>query len=283
MHMRISILKLKEMIPGTAPWVGEQADQFKQIPEIAGLWPLVVEVHRQVLEAQIASEASAQIERLTGELEEADEAHDHMIRAIYFSLSAAIDYLLGLNPPRLEEAKRYEAVLSLLLPEGLSWVKKSFAEQSGNAATAVTMLTPELEAVLRKIPLLEASTFHAVQAWGVRGAELGRLERLRSELQAILGAQVNFRQARLEWIRVVQKVLELLEFTRVPKAQVTALRQPMLDLIRKAEGRAAARVDRKTAGQDANTPDAPNAPDAETPDAETPVSTPEAEATSSRS
>jgi len=245
--MNLKILASREMVTLTDAWTEAQRPVFESIPEIKALYPKVVKVHVEVLHLKQEADAEEQIARLTEELEQLDDQHDQLIRALWGVLTANIEHLQALQPPRTEQAEHLRSVRDRLLPERLSHVMKSYLEESGFAAQSLAQLSASFRETLGAVPMFSGdSALELVLRWVEVGSRLGDAARRRGQLKTVSADAPSDFQCRVAWSQVVQRVLDLLEISDAPAASIAAIRNPVVEAVAAAERRAKERT-RETA------------------------------------
>jgi hypothetical protein len=260
--MNSRLFVLSELLPLTGAWVGDQRGIFLSIQEIAGLMPQVEEKHQAGLRVQEVTAAAELSAELTQALLQTDILHDRAIRAVYFGLTANIEDLRSLEPPRDEEANQLEQLRDRLLPDRLDFVQRSYPEETGNAARMLEQLTPRMRELLRSIPMKQGTLLDSVLRWGALGARLGDLERQRSLVVTTPPDQPSEYEARLALAQVIDLVLTVLTMSKAPAASIAAIRNPVLEAIGAAERRAASTVKSGTAATSGSTAAAASSPNA---------------------
>ncbi|MEO7327394.1 MAG: hypothetical protein ABI193_02370 [Minicystis sp.] len=263
-------LNIDEMVALIAPWVtnAKRKATFLSIPEIAGLHPKVAEVHDELLGAQPAPEqVSPALQKIIDEADAADALHDPLARAVSAGIEHDRAQCLAAEPPDTARAKQAEEVLAKLFPNGMSIINASLLAESGNTARIAALLKvePAIGAFLQAIPVRGQTTLLATtQRWIAAGKTLGKLQRLREELEAMEAtapsgkAPINVVRGR--WIRVVSLVLSNLELSDASAESIELIRGP----VNKASERAAKRYggEEDAAGGDGDATGKPGAPPA---------------------
>lgn len=243
-------LNVDEMVGLCAPWVtnAKRKAVFLSIAEIAPFHPRVVAVHTELLAVRPASEAqSVELRKLLAAEAVVDTRHDHLARAASSGIDADRAHCLAADPPESERAERADAIQRKLFPTGLNIVNASPLAESGNTARVAKLLEdePEVGAFLKTIPVrgTKQSLLDTVQRWIAAGAELGKLERKREELEAKLSTKpadsATVTALRGRWIRLVTLVLNNLEVSEADPEAIETIRGPVL----KASDRAGKRYE----------------------------------------
>jgi len=258
-------LNIDEMVALSAPWVEEPKRKalFLSIPEIAALHAKVTQVYTELLSARPASqEPSPELRKLLEQSAALDLRHDHLARAVSMGIDADRALCLGASPPDTARANQCDEVSAKLLPNGLAIVNASLLAEAGNSARVTELLQdePAVAAFLKAIPVRgKATLLDVTQTWLDVGAELGKLERTREELEAKAATKPAGKAAlaslRGRWIRLVSQVLSNLELSEAPAEAIETIRRPVL----KASERAAKRYAGGAGGAGDEGPAAPAA------------------------
>lgn len=205
------------------------------IPATAALLPELDSAHRSLLSTQVKPEAQTRLAGIIMAERGLDVRHDDVIRG----LSGLLTSLAYLTPdPDL--AARVLHVLSVLLPDGLDAVTKSYREEAGQAALLESRLAPADVTLLKRIKILEGTAFDAVQEWISVGAQLGRLEDERGDLPETSGpAPADVVTARNRWIRTVNAMRSVLDLVSADHPDVVKILGRITEAERKADRRIA--------------------------------------------
>ncbi len=207
--------------------------------------PKVVQLHGDLLAVRPAESAlSPALRKVVEEAAAVGKRHDPLARAVAADIEADRQHCLGAAPPDLDRARQCEEVSAKLFPNGLKIVSASLLAEAGNTARVEKLLQdePAISAFLQAIPVRGKRTLlDTTQRWIAAGAELGRLEHAREELEAKVVAKPVGRAAmntlRGRWIRLVSLILSTLEVSEAPAEAIETIRGPVL----KASERAARR------------------------------------------
>jgi hypothetical protein len=252
-------LNIDEMVGVIAPWVIDPKRKalFLSIPEIAAQHSKVIEAHTDLLAARPATTAmSPELRQVTDAEAVVDDRHDHLARAIHVAINADAELGLAGDPPDKTRSVLAEEIDAKLFPTGLNITNASFLAESGNTARVAQLLKaePAIAAFLKSIPMRGKTTLLAMtEHWIETGAELGKLERKREELEAqeatkpVDKAKLN--SIRGKTIRLLSLVQANLEESSAPPVAIETIRGP----ITKASERAAKRYATTPEGTDGGT------------------------------
>lgn len=276
-------MTLAEMTFCSAQMVEKTArrDVFLSIPEIAPLHPQLVKVHDGIVAAQpVDAGASPALLAITAQEAQVDVRHDQWARASVSSLDNEREHSLAADEPDESRAAMCDRVRSQLFPEGLAFIRGSYAAEAGTTARAARLLEeqPEIGKFLRTIqvpgkkPVSKAhpggkvTLYDTVQAWIATGRELQKLEEQR-EAQAAKDTAApsakSISTARANWLRVISAVLANLDISMAPAEAIEAIRGPILAASARAEKRYAGNS--APAGEETPAPEAPRATNGATP------------------
>jgi len=230
-------LEAPEMIALSTDWLGPRRSALSAAPELAALLPRLEEAHHALLRAQKAAPAApdGQTQRLEAEARSLDERHDHAVRALYYAASAAHSYLLSSEDPDPEAVGRLEALLDMILPEGLATTQATYEAEAAMASRAAEAVAsdPEAQKLLREIKLLPRVTgLDLLARWSDLGTRLGSVELKRSSTQH----SSDPIQARNAWLNVVASMLSVLHVARSPELS-RAVNEPLDEACARASRR----------------------------------------------
>ena len=237
--MSLRILSLSQMVTLSAAWMpgGRQHALFMSVPVLAALFPQLEAIHGEAVKQQALSETDLQLADLANELTETDARHDSAVRAMWFCLTGAIEYLNAQGAGHAEEALKLERLRTQLMPDQLVYVRRTYLDEASYATRLSSELTGAVAAILNRIPVLQGTLLDVAKLWIEQGIRLGDLERHRSALQAGAGAQTSDYQVRGAWAELVGQMLSLLMLVHAPPEVVEALRKPVIDAVAAAEER----------------------------------------------
>lgn len=205
------------------------------IPATAALLPELDGAHGTLLAMQVKPEAQTRLAVIIKAQKRLDVRHDDLIRGVS-GLLTSLAYLTQ----DAELAARLLHLQSVLLPDGLDAVTKTYREESGQAALLESRLTPADVTLLKKIKLLEGTAWDAVREWMDVGAQLGALEDERSAIPATTGpAAADVVAARNKWIRTINAIRAVLDLTSSGDAGVVKILNRLAEAERKADHRVA--------------------------------------------
>lgn len=180
--------------------------------------------------------------RLTDQMTHLDARHDAMARGIMRLLEG--EELLAESE---EQAQVFADVRETLFPVGASIVQRSYREQAGTAKRVESRLTDDVRAVLEAIPVGSTTLLEKVQVWLSTAQEIARKEAQRAELtsddneDAVSAGEV--RDARLKWIKAVNSMINMLDFTDINERDRRILLANLNDASSKAARRRRVTID----------------------------------------
>lgn len=206
--MALKRLTTGEMVSLSASWVeSDHVDRkaLAAIPVIASLLPRVDLAHATLLETQTACVAPERLAAIQDEQKRVDARHDDLARGAYY-LPMALAYLVK----NKHLAQSLLELQSVLLPDGLTIVQKSYREEAGQTALLDSRLSPDHIALLKKIKTPEGNLWDAIQEWMNVGAKLGALENERTAPEPAGTSASDVVKARNQWIRTVNAMRSVL-------------------------------------------------------------------------
>ena len=205
------------------------------IPATAALLPELDKAHRSLLSTQIKPEAETRLAAIIKVEKSLDVRHDDLIRGVS-GLLTSLAYLT--RDPALAAGVLH--VLSVLLPDGLDAVTRTYREEAGQAALLESRLSAADIALLKKIKILEGTAWDAVKEWMDVGAKLGALEDERAGLPATSGpSPADVVTARNRWIRTINAMRSVLDLVAADHPGVVKIRGRITEAERKADHRVA--------------------------------------------
>lgn len=205
------------------------------IPATAALLPELDGAHGSLLAMQVKPEAESRLAVIIKAQKILDVRHDDLIRGVS-GLLTSLAYLT--KDPEL--AARFQHLLTVILPDGLDAVTRTYREESGQAALLESRLTPADVALLKKIKILEGTAWDAIKEWMDVGAQLGALEDERSAIPATTGpAAADVVSARNKWIRTINAIRAVLDLTGSSNPGVVKILSRLAEAERKADHRVA--------------------------------------------
>lgn len=236
--MALKRLYTGEMVSLTGPLTkSDHPDRqtLAAIPATAALLPELDGAHDSLLAMQVKPEAQTRLAVIIKLQKQLDVRHDDLIRGV-FSLLDALAYLTK----DAELAARLLHLQSVILPDGIDAVTRTYREESGQAALLESRLAPADVALLKKIKLLEGSAYDAVKEWMDVGEQLGALEDERSAIPATTGpAPADVVTARNTWIRTINAIRGVLDLKSAKEPGVAKLLARFVEAERKADHRVA--------------------------------------------
>ncbi|MDI3284642.1 hypothetical protein [Polyangium sp. 15x6] len=231
------------MISVSAHWLDPQHKPlFLSIPEVAPLIGRVETVHAGLVAARDGDSSASTLRALGDEAESLDDRHDHLSRALFYSMLAAQHYELGKHVPNEAKAEVIESAREALFPERLNIVSASYQAEAGNAAQIAKLAEGELAPVLGAIHVdKDTSAKDVAMQLGDTGKQLGAVENQKpqaaAEAQKNAIAPAEVRKRMRAWAKVAGTILANLDESVAPAAMVDAIRAPLLAAAEKATAR----------------------------------------------
>jgi hypothetical protein len=205
------------------------------IPATAALLPELDSAHGSLLSTQVKPEAETRLAVIIKAEKRLDVRHDDLIRGVS-GLLTSLAYLT--KDPEL--AARVLHVLSVLLPDGLDAVTRTYREESGQASLLESRLSPADVTLLKRIKILEGTAWDAIKEWMDVGAQLGTLEDERAGLPETSGpAPADVVTARNKWIRTINAMRSVLDLVSAGHPGVVKILNRITEAERKADHRVA--------------------------------------------
>jgi hypothetical protein len=253
--MNLNILPINVMLSHSEQWLSNPELRVKIEAHLVGI-ALLVEVGRvhDRLAGQVERRRQLDIAltRLTDLITDFDVDHDDLARAIHFALEALIS--ASRDAARLEGYRRLQ---SLLFPEGLSIVSRSYSYEAGAITALQSRVTEADVAELAGIPVGDATLADWYRSWIGSGQSLGRHVHEREGLYARAGrggsatANVDIRTARLDWVNTVQTFVVALHLMNLDQETRERILSPLDASIAQAlRSRAGDEVPEETPGDE---------------------------------
>ena len=236
--MALKRLYTGEMVSLSGPLTtAAHADRqiLADIPATAALLPELDGAHRSLLVTQVKPEAQTRLAVIIKAQKRLDVRHDDLIRGVS-GLLTALAYLTQ----DADLAARLRLVLSVLLPDGLDAVTRTYREEAGQAALLESRLSPADVTLLKKIKILEGTAWNSIKEWIDVGAQLGALEDERAGLPETSGpAPADVVTARNRWIRTINAMRSVLDLVSADHPGVVKILSRLSEAERKADRRIA--------------------------------------------
>jgi hypothetical protein len=236
--MALKRLYTGEMVSLSAPLTKSDHPDRKilaDIPATAALLPELDGAHGSLLSTQVKPEAETRLAAIIKAEKILDVRHDDLIRGLS-GLLTSLAYLT--QDPALAAGVLH--VQSVLLPDGLDAVIKSYREEAGQAALLESRLSAADIALLKKIKILEGTAWDAIKEWMDVGARLGALEDERAGLPETTGpAPADVVTARNKWIRTINAIRSVLDLVSADHPGVVKILNRLTEAERKADRRIA--------------------------------------------
>jgi hypothetical protein len=236
--MALKRLYTGEMVSLSGPLTkSDHADRLvlASIPATAALLPELDSAHASLLSTQVKPEAETRLAGIIKIEKGLDVRHDDLIRGVS-GLLTALAYLT----PDPDLAARVRHVLSVLLPDGLDAMTKTYREEAGQAALLESRLSAADVTLLKRIKILEGTAWDAIKEWMDVGARLGALEDERAGLPETTGpAPADVVTARNKWIRTINAMRFVLDLVSADHPGVVKILSRLTEAERKADHRIA--------------------------------------------
>ena len=230
----------QEMLATTRPWVnaGHHAHTIlMDRPITAAMMPEVIRCH-ELLERVLYPGVEGVLEELIKQSVSKDARHDNLVRSIDARLSAEI-----MCATSAAEAAPFIRLRTLLLPDGLALVQKSYAHEVGHAESVASQLTPADRALLQTIPMVNGTLDDLVTEYLTTAEELGDIEHQRRILGDARPGKGEMLQTRNHWIRAVSLVIAAAEVLGTQDTEV----QELMHAVERAKQQAAIRRKQRAA------------------------------------
>lgn len=241
------------MLSLTSTWLstGPQGarDVFEKSPRLGHFLDDLEAVKSQLLAAentlQNENQALAEIRKQENEI---DAVHDRKVRGVSFVLDGLIELA-----DDAQQRAAYSTLRSLLIPDGLSFITRSFRAEAGHAEKTASRLdsSPVEAALLKSIPLPNNKTLAGeVKIWLDRAAQLGALEAKREKLEAEREkhqeqlSSTAHTTAKSRWIKIVSSMLSVITLEdEIPEDIQKSIVHPLEKAAERANKRAQAKAD----------------------------------------
>ncbi len=262
--MALKNLRTREMVKLSGDILLPDSPQRLALDAVPKAAVLIVDLeaaHAGVIAAQPPSKA--EIKKLTRLLKQKDHRHDELARCIEDRL---LSEMAATRDVSIRE--QLAEVLAAVLATGRSIVNAAFIEQAGEAAMRAKRVTAPHRALLRKLETIEGVTFEALYDELQQVAtEIGALDKRRSDTGAAHGALTKKRDARNQWIKVINGIAAVLQIAGADEG-------PILGDIRQAATTAGLRVEAADDDEDEDVDDDTDATDTDVLDPPVPTDDP---------
>lgn len=210
--MALRDLNAAAMIAVAAQWLNQDRAVLESQPALRHPLELVEAAHDALLLTQkrLGSVEKAVME-LTQNLTAEDAYHDRKLRGVYYVLTGNAE--IADDPDVREELL---AVRDTLFPLGLSSTTRSYREQAGNGKIAALRFGGGVEAWCDSIVLQGVALSEAARAWLASSQRIGDMTAQRNRISGDADDGVaagELHQARLDWIKAVNIMLLMFDFT----------------------------------------------------------------------
>jgi hypothetical protein len=229
-HVNLNILSTNVMLAQSKQWLTGEAVRAPLDRHALGqavLAELRKAHDRLVLQAERRRQYEAALARLTRMITAADLRHDRKARALHAALQGLIEAEDDAGVREL-----YLSVQTLLFPEGLAIVNRSFSYQAGAIEALEKRVTPEILSQLASLMLGTRTLASLYLDWVAAGNDLGGLVAERERLLDRTGRgsaaeDVDMRAARLQWINTVHAFLSALALMDLAQEERAAVLSPL--------------------------------------------------------
>lgn len=232
--MALKDLNAAAMIAVSGQWL--QQDRAVLASQPALLHPLerIEEAHETLLMAQKRQgTVEKAVMELTQSLTAEDAYHDRKLRGVYYVLTGNAEIA---DDPRVRE--QLLAAREALFPLGLSSMQRTYREQAGNGKIAEGQFVGEVQASCDSIVLQGVSLSQVTRDWLGAAQRIGDMNAQRNRIAKDEDDGIDAgeqHQARLAWIKAVNALLAMLDFTDFD----ADTRRRLLADLRDAEAKAA--------------------------------------------
>ena len=232
LFMALKRLTSGEMIHTTQTWVDRKHRHHQLmmgVAEVAVLLPHVERVHLALLALQPTVDPQAKSRSRI--LEELDAQHDDMVRAIYYLFLAQI-YLSQVTAER----ELWQRLCDTVFPDGLMVVKRSYADEAGQATLAYSRLSAEDKKQLKTLVLGKESMLVLIERYVQVAQKLGEAATVHYQ-PTVQPSRADAATARNQWIRVVNAVLAAIDMIPNSEELLREVVAPLREIERRAERR----------------------------------------------
>lgn len=225
---------------------------MEQDPLLNGPCDVIEQAHGQLLTIQEKTGSNeTKIQELTAEMTRLDARHDRLSRGTYLTLDGCITL-----SEDADEELEYRALQKTLYPKGRSIGQKSYREQAGTAKRVEQTLSDADRDRLQEISFGDRTLLDAVEDWLETASAIAdkeaRRARLRNDRDDDRVSAEEVRKARTYWIRAINSLVNMLEFTDLDESQKSDLLANIEDAVQSA-----AESRRRAQSQDSDDADAP--------------------------
>lgn len=232
--MALKDLNAAVMIEVSDQWLQQDRGLIESQPAL--LYPLerIEDAHNLLLTTQKRlGSVEKTVMELTQNLTAEDAYHDRKLRGMYWMLTGAAE--IADDP---EERERLLAARETLFPLGLSATQRTYREQAGNGKIARGQFSPDVQATCDLLQLKGLPLSGVVYNWLDSSQRIGDMNAQRNRMakdedDGVAAGEQH--QARLGWIKAVNALLSMLDFTDFD----ADTRRRLLADLRDAEAKAA--------------------------------------------
>ncbi len=210
--MALKDLNAAAMIEVTDQWLQQDRALIESQPALKHPLELIEKAHNTLLTTQkrLGSVEKVVLD-LTQNLTTEDAYHDRKLRGIYMMLSGAAEIA---DAPDARE--QLLSARDTLFPLGLSAVQRSYREQAGNGKIAREQFTPDVQAICDTIMIQGQPLSTVTHSWLESSQRIGDMNALRNRISHDTDDGISageLHQARLGWIKAVNAMLTMLDFS----------------------------------------------------------------------
>lgn len=210
--MALRDLNAAAMIEVTDQWLQQDRGLIESQPALLYPLELIEEAHHTLLTTQKRiGTVEKHIMELTRNLTAEDAYHDRKLRGTFMMLSGAAE--IEDDP---DERERLLNARDTLFPLGLAATQRTYREQAGNGKIAREQFKPDVQASCDQLQINGRPLSGVVYNWLDSSQRIGDMNALRNRISGdgddgVAAGELH--QARLIWIKAVNAMLAMLEFT----------------------------------------------------------------------
>ena len=236
--MALKRLRTEEMVTITSTMVDPEHPDHQALAAVPGLAPLLPEIsgsHNGLYATYFHGPGAVRRKEIQDLQKALDVDYDDFVRGLWAYLWAMI-YFARTDAER----KVVHRLLALLLPDGLSVVKKSYREEAGQVDLVQRNLGDEDRAALATMVLPDGRTLlDVVNQWLSLGTQLGTLDRERAgDIADGTPAPADALAARYRWIRSLEAVRDVAALVAADNPAITEIMAQLDEAERVADRRA---------------------------------------------
>lgn len=213
-------------------WTHEGRAVFEAIPDIAGLFPRILEVQVDLDNAAKSVKATAELETLSEEIRRTDALIDDGARGIVAACSGYALWCKVMGRP--DVIPGLQALEATLLESGLGLVNLAYLEEVGAVKAALGRLGEGDWALAATLPIGETDLAEWLRTWGRNAERQSDLLQRRAVLMesAPSPSAPSLFEAELAWVREVSLVINVLKGSRAPAELKDQLVAPVVKALK---------------------------------------------------